>query len=366
VAAVTGLLATAWFAIGPAGSWSAETGQPPPTSAVAPVADARATSSVVRQASDTVFPRATLPGSPVVFGDQRPTPYLRHARENQMGVRSGIIASFARWQADEPFPAAQARAVRNGGAVPMIAWTSSGITLEQIASGQYDDYVTQWANGAAAYGKPVLLRLFPEMNCKWAWWAPGAHGNTAAQFVDAWHRVVGIFRQVGATNVRWIWNVGYSCDTDLLPMWPGVAWVDYTGVDVYNWGEPTAARADAYTLPMVNLVRQLAPRLPVMLPEIGTSHVFGSPGPWLDEIFRLSAREHIRAVVYFDENRLPEHPDWRLGSDDPFMPRLTALFVGVRAAVHQPRLVTAGRYEVADIEDYLTAEPPPNGFGSGW
>jgi beta-mannanase len=249
----------------------------------------------------------------------------------------------------------------------MFSWGPREATLAQIVAGDQDAYITQWAQDAAAYAHPVLLRLFPELNCGWSDWAPGVNGNTPEQFVDAWHHVVTIFRAVGADNVRWIWNVGYSCDTDLLPVWPGSTWVDYTGIDVYNWGEPTAELADAHLLPMLGIVRQLGPNVPVLLPEVGASRAQGSQGPWLRELFKVAAAQDIRAIVYFDEDRsATNHPDWRLGSDDPLVPRLRAVPTDVRAAVHLPQVVTAGRYARAAIEQYLMAQPIDSQIRSGW
>jgi hypothetical protein len=236
----------------------------------------------------------------------------------------------------------------------MIAWTSAGVTLADILAGDRDAYIARWAQGAADYGHPVLVRLFPELNCGWSSWAPGVGGNTAADLVDAWHHVVGIFRTVGADNIRWIWNVGYSCDTDLQRVWPGASWVDYTGIDVYNWGDPTAALADAHLLPMLDIVRGVAPSVPVMLPEVGANRAKGSQGPWLAELFRVAAARGIVAIVYFDEDRsATNHPDWRLGSDDAFLPRLRAVPRDVRKAVHLPQVVTAERYSRAAIEQLL-------------
>jgi Glycosyl hydrolase family 26 len=307
---------------------------------------------------------ATLPPQPVVFGDQRPSLFLRKLRESQLGVRSGIVASFATWAAGESFPADHAATIRADGAVPMLSWGPHDVTLAQLNAGDQDAYITQWAQDAAAYGNPVLLRLFPEINCGWSDWSVGTNGNTAADLVNAWRHVVGIFRAVGADNVRWIWNVGYSCNSDLQPIWPGADWVDYTGIDVYNWGDSTAASADAHLLPMLGTVKTLAPTVPVMLPEVGANRAHGSQGPWLAELFRVAAAQGIVAIVYFDENRsATAHPDWRLGSDDAFLPRLRAVPRDVREAVHLPQVVTAERYSRTAIEALLMAVPPDAHLG---
>lgn len=305
----------------------------------------------------TSAPKVTLPSAAVVFGDERKTYAQRRLRENQLDIRSGIVAMFNSWDTAD-FPAGRASDIRKTGAVPMLAWTSEGITLAQILSGKYDGYIDHWAQQIKTYGHPVLLRLFPELNCNWEWWAPGVHGNTRAQFPAAWRHVVGIFHRDAVPNVRWIWSTGYSCDkTYLADLWPGTAYVDFTGVDIYNWKVPTADRADRQLDSNVAAVRAVAPQLPVMLPEVGCRYYWADQGPWLREILARAPELGIRAVVYFDENREPDRPDWRLGSDDPLLPQQRALRAGVWDAVHQPSVVTAGGYTRDAIESFLMARP---------
>src|SRR5438093_7412904 len=53
------------------------------------------------------------------------------------------------------------------------------------------------------------------------WWAVSPLANprlTTEDFVQAWRRVVDIFRAVGATNVSWAWVVNsYPADPSLQP-----------------------------------------------------------------------------------------------------------------------------------------------------
>jgi len=42
----------------------------------------------------------------------------------------------------------------------------------------------------------------------------------------------------GATNVKWVWspNVRYGAELPLANLYPGSAYVDWLGLDGYNWG----------------------------------------------------------------------------------------------------------------------------------
>ena len=110
-----------------------------------------------------------------------------------------------------------------------------------IISGQHDDYISQWAQSAAAWGKVFYLRLFHEMNGNWYPWGLNVNGNTPALAIQAWQHVYNIFQSVGATNVKFMW-----CPNVRAPIWfdpnplasfyPGDAYVSWLGMDGYNWG----------------------------------------------------------------------------------------------------------------------------------
>src|SRR5690242_20162185 len=47
-----------------------------------------------------------------------------------------------------------------------------------------------------------------------------------------------IFTSLGVTNVTWVWspNIDYSNSIPLREVYPGNAYVDWTAMDGYNWG----------------------------------------------------------------------------------------------------------------------------------
>jgi hypothetical protein len=64
--------------------------------------------------------------------------------------------------------------------------------------------------------------------------------GTNVDFIDAWRKVVTIFREQGVTNARhaWVLSSGSFAATDsrAADLWyPGDEWVDVIGVDAYNW-----------------------------------------------------------------------------------------------------------------------------------
>lgn len=124
------------------------------------------------------------------------------------------------------------------------------VSLEQGAAGDYDIHFRQLAENLVKHKMTdVLLRPGWEFNGGWYAWA--AKGRTEA-FAEYWRRIVRTMRAVpGAEGLRFVWNptLGEQ-DFPAEAAWPGDAYVDYVGLDVYDetWAPntyPWPAGADA-------------------------------------------------------------------------------------------------------------------------
>jgi len=113
----------------------------------------------------------------------------------------------------------------------MITWepwdssstSNTSLTLEKIISGNYDVYITEWANQAKNYKRAIFIRFGHEMNISNYSWN-GLYNGGATQnaygaankpdgperYVDTYKHVWNIFNQVGATNVTWVWAVNHN------------------------------------------------------------------------------------------------------------------------------------------------------------
>lgn len=138
----------------------------------------------------------------------------------------------------------------------LIFWepTSSNFNYGQITNGSQDTYIETFAEAARAYGSSVTLVPFDEFNlgdaadCGGAPWGVGCNGNTAAGFIAAWQHIYTIFKEIGATNVRFA--LDYNNDSEpsnttsnFASMYPGDAYVDLVGFDAFNFGGETWAQA---------------------------------------------------------------------------------------------------------------------------
>src|SRR5919202_16045 len=118
--------------------------------------------------------------------------------EQQLG-RQLTVASVFR-AADEVFPAAPDLALTaSGRRTLLVSWHLDIDRYSAWAAGAHDDLLDRTARAVAAYGRPVYIRPWAEMNADWVDFQPTAdgsraHGGTPAEFLAAWRHVVQRFR----------------------------------------------------------------------------------------------------------------------------------------------------------------------------
>jgi hypothetical protein len=227
------------------------------------------------------------------------------------------------------FPKTPLESIRQRGAIPVLSWSSQSIPsskvepdfqLSDLISGRYDAYITDFATKAKAWGHPFFLRFNWEMNGKWFPWHEGVNGNQPGEFVAAWRHVHDIFTAVGATNVNWVWcpNLEYNGSTPLASVYPGDAYVDWTGLDGYNHGTNPAhpdswkSFSQLYRTTYNNITGSLAPSKPLMIGEVASTEYGGSKSAWIKDMLARVPVEYpkIRALLYFD--KYDTNMDWPL------------------------------------------------------
>ena len=242
--------------------------------------------------------------------------------EAHAGKGASIVHYGQFWKSGgdmQPFYPGDHQAIRDHGSIPLLDWNpwDSGaggspsqpqFALARIIAGDYDDYITEWATGARDWGHPFFLRFAHEMNGDWYPWSEDANGNSPGQYVAAWRHVHDIFTEVGATNVTWVWSPSttYPGSIALSGLYPGDAYVDWVGIDAYNWGanpdrDGWQSFAQVVT-PTYDELGAIAPGKPVMLPEVGSSELGGSKAAWITDALTTIpiAFPRIRAVVWFN------------------------------------------------------------------
>ena len=112
------------------------------------------------------------------------------------------------------------------------------LSLGQGAAGAYNSYFLQLAQDMVAGGQgSSVIRPGWEFNGGWFSWA--ANGQAAA-FVGFWQQIVNTMRSVPGQDFTFEWNptAGDEGVGNLANYYPGNAYVDYIGLDLYDqaWG----------------------------------------------------------------------------------------------------------------------------------
>jgi len=196
------------------------------------------------------------------------------------------------------------------GQIPLVNWEPDGIDFHDIVSGSLDATIKARAAGAAALSRKFFLDFAAEMNGDEAW-----SGNDAPLYVAAYKHIHDLFTAAGATNVVWAWCPNVT-DTDnsnktTMAYYPGDAYVDWTGVDGYNWG---AGDWQSFQQVFKNIYPLLAEKKkPIIIGEMASSEQGGDKGAWIDGMLPTLEAQYplFKAVVWFDVDK---ERDWRINS----------------------------------------------------
>lgn len=233
--------------------------------------------------------------------------------ETEIGRRLDIVHWFTNW--DNAYFPELVELASQGGRLPLISWQPHRQSVADIAAGKYDEYMREWARGAATAPGLVYVRPFPEMNGNWTNW----NGNTDT-FRAAWRRMVNIFQLEGADNVRWVFSPNVTdeprIEANAMELYyPGHDYVHVLALDGYNWGD---------TIPAIGwrsfeqVFRTGYDRItaigeqPVWIAEFASSTEGGNKAEWVAQMFSTTGFERIEALVWFDQDK---EADWRITSD---------------------------------------------------
>jgi beta-mannanase len=216
-----------------------------------------------------------------------------------------------------------AETISEVGPIPMITWEPWMTTFDRevrthlppverrefgglaaIARGDYDFHIVRWAEDAAAFKKPILLRFAHEMNDPYRYpWGP-QNGNRAEDFIAAWRHVHLLFEKKGATNVLWVWSPHLSMPW-VEYYYPGPDQVDWIGSGVLNYGN-VAAWSRWWSVDDI-LGRQypvlLSFHKPLVITEFGTLSSGGDPRRWYEDARTALEKRYpaVKAIVLFNQ-----------------------------------------------------------------
>jgi beta-mannanase len=149
------------------------------------------------------------------------------------------------------------------------------------------------------------------MNGRWM-----TYNGNPALYIAAWRHIHDIFAAAGATNAVWVWSpdavdVPATTSNHWSADYPGDGYVDWVGVDGYNWSSTEAPRT--FSQIFQPFYRDYAGRKPVMVAETASCEERVDKAAWIRGAaaqIRASFPE-IKALIWFNADK---ECDWRINS----------------------------------------------------
>ena len=231
--------------------------------------------------------------------------------EELLGRKVDVDHNYTAW--NEPFPGWREKWDIVNGRVPFVSWAKTSTSA--VNSGRYDKLIRQRAADVKAFGQPMLLEWFWEMDG-----ARNRHiAGSPASFIAAWRRIHRIFDNAGVTNVSWVWcpNAWGFATGDAQKYYPGDAYVDWMCANGYNWAPDRKGdewRSFEWIFqPFYDWASGRGK--PLMIGEFGVQERKpGEKAQWLRQAADTLQTKFtdIKAVVYFN---VKKKYDWRLDTD---------------------------------------------------
>ncbi len=245
------------------------------------------------------------------------------AFESTVGKKVNIQATFVHWGNENQFPSDLAAPLKASGKTLLIFWEAMdyngdvinqpAFSYDRILAGDYDSYIKSFAAQIKAYGAPVIVIPFEEANGDWYPWSGTVNGNTPAKHIAAYRRVHDLF--AGVSNVKFGWSMNNDSQPDttankLENYYPGDAYVDYVGVNGFNFNNPWQTWDQVFGPALTKLTQYNKP-----------TYIFSmasAPGTqkatWITTGIGSSLKKYPKVAgwVWFNENK---ERDWRVNSD---------------------------------------------------
>jgi hypothetical protein len=213
------------------------------------------------------------------------------------------------------YPAPLACQIARDGGELLVQWDPWKVSLQQIANGRWNGYVTRFAHAVRAIQVPIVLSFGHEMNGNWYSWGNGK--VSPRTFIAAWRHLHGLFAAAGARNVKWCWDVNVwlpalvaTPNYGITPArlwWPGGRYVNWIGLDAY-YATPNDTFHSLFNYSL-RALHGIAHK-PVLIAETGAAQ-----GPLqaqqIHSLFSGLRRRGLIGAVYFD-SKVRVRENWQI------------------------------------------------------
>ena len=183
-----------------------------------------------------------------------------------------------------------------------------------------DEYLHNLAQLLGESGRPIFLRYASEMNGDWT-----NYSGDPELYIEKW-RLVHDVMEKEAPNVIMVWTVFTSPTSTMAAYYPGDAYVDWVGVNIYNVvyhnNDIEQYAADEDPLELLDYVYDTySDKKPIQISEYGVTHyTVTDNAKYVD--FAISKLERlykglktdyprVKSIFYFDVNNTANAPEGR-------------------------------------------------------
>jgi beta-mannanase len=244
------------------------------------------------------------------------------AFQSSCAKKLAAVLWYVHW--GEAFPVEEVQTVYANGSIPLITWepwiTDPAGALEAISSGRHAAYIREFMRTARDQGKPLLLRFAHEMNGNWYPWDGyhnGADPGAADKYKRAWSYIYSVRRDLKADNVKLAWcpnntSLPEESWNKASQYYPGDEYVDWVGMDGYNWGYGRWTDFDAVFGDIYRELTALTQK-PLMIGEFASAEQGGSKAEWIKDAFSAIKSKYpgVKLFCWFNINK---ERDWRINS----------------------------------------------------
>ena len=234
------------------------------------------------------------------------------------GKKPYYVLMFTDWG---NYPSGEAiKGILEESCCPIVTWepwkahAQEAIDLAGLMRGEYDDYIREFAARMGSFDGEILLRFAHEMNGNWYPWSGSNIG--ADKYKDMYRYVKDIFDETGIQNVKWVFSINWedvprTAANEMLNYYPGADYVDYVGLDGYNWG--TTREWSSWTSfdelfggIYKKTLREFGK--PVIISEFSSVSEGGDKTEWIQQAMRkLKTWDKVQGFVLFDVDK---EVDW--------------------------------------------------------
>jgi hypothetical protein len=212
---------------------------------------------------------------------------------------------------------------------------------DKLLAGDFDQYISDVGDNILEFltGKDGLwgtaddrrmyIALSTEMNGNWrTWYGKDKQHGDPDKFVAMYRRTVDLLRkripQDGhtKTRVQFIWTINHKDVPSTKEggiraerFYPGSAYVDWVGVDGYNWGYEYGYWSPTYVFKSIFArLRKVGPGKPLAVIEVGVSaqrvpgkFKVAEKNKWITACFKLFVKSKVKMVIFFNQQK---ERDW--------------------------------------------------------